>query len=311
MTKFCDEPNVVVMLGFDCDRPRDAFIISKEGSEMAERKIKSIQQISDTLNQLKISRTFFICGHFLQSMNYKYGSEKLKQAFNIKNKLVEIADHSYSHNVLKSIVTRPDKIPMTPEKVFEEFQLNTTIFNEIFGISIPSRGFRTPLGHYQGLTGETSLLNKMKEVGVKYISSDLRGVNDSINAPLIHPDGTPRQPYSYENGILEIPSMGWQDVIFSPYVSHVAKFEIVPEGVPYSYEKIIEYYKQTISEAKKIANDSGKPYFLGLCQHPYDTSFYSNGGKFFVDLKNIVEDVNGFFFSYDDVDNYFKNQKFI
>ena len=311
MTNFIDNSNVVLMLGFDCDRPRDAFIVSKEGSEMAERKINSIQQISNVLNKLKLPRTFFICGHFLRSMNYKYGSEKLKNIFDIENKLVEIADHSYSHNVLKKIVTRPDKIPMTPEKVFEEYQLNTSIFNEIFEILIPHRGFRTPLGHYQGLIGETSLLNKMKEAGVKYISSDLRGYNDSINAPLIYPDGNPRQPYYYKNKILEIPSMGWQDVIFSPYVSHVGKFEIIPDDVPFSYEKIIEYYTKIISEAKKISENSGKPYFLGLCQHPYDVSFYSNGGKFFIDLKKIVENNNGIFSSYDDVDYYHKSQQSI
>ena len=190
MIKLGNQPNVVLLLGFDCDRPRDAFIYSKEGSEMAERKLNSITQISNVLNELKLPRTFFVCGHFLKSMNYKYDSKKLKQSFDVDNKLVEIADHSYSHNVLKSITTRPDKIPMTPEKVFEEYQLNTKIFDEIFGMSDYHRGYRTPLGHYNGLTGMNNLLEKMKQVGVKYISSDLRGSNDSINEPLTNLDGT-------------------------------------------------------------------------------------------------------------------------
>ena len=309
MIKLGNQPTVVLLLGFDCDRPRDAFIISKEGSEMAERKSNSIIQISNVLNELKLPRTFFVCGHFLKSMNYKYGSKKLRQSFDVDNKLVEIADHSYSHNVLKSITTRPDKIPITPEKVFEEYQLNTKIFDDVFGISDFHRGYRTPLGHYKGLSGMNNLLEKMKQVGVKYISSDLRGPNDSINAPLTNLDGTPRQPYWYENGLLEIPSMGWQDVVFSPYVSHVAKFENVPQNTPFTYEEIIEYYKSQILNAKKIANDSGKHYFFGLCQHPYDTSFYFNEGRFFIDLKKILQEIGGTFSSYDDVDNYFKHQK--
>ena len=35
------EPNVRIMLGFDCDRPRGSLITSQKGSEMAERKINS------------------------------------------------------------------------------------------------------------------------------------------------------------------------------------------------------------------------------------------------------------------------------
>ena len=81
MVKLGNQPNVVLLLGFDCDRPRDAFIYSKEGSEMAERKLNSITQISNVLNELKLPRTFFVCGHFLKSMNYKYNSKKLKQSF--------------------------------------------------------------------------------------------------------------------------------------------------------------------------------------------------------------------------------------
>lgn len=307
--KLNEKSNVVVMLGFDCDRPRDAFIVSKEGNEMAERKINSIHQISNILDNLKIPRTFFICGHFLLSMNFKYGSNRLKQAFRIENDLVEIGDHSYSHNVLKNITTRPDKIPITPEKMFEEYNLNTSLFKEILGIWIPNRGYRTPLGHYNGLKDESTLLRKMKESGVTYISSDLRGSNDSLNAPLIYSDGSPRQPYQYENGLLEIPSMGWQDVVFSPYVSHVAKFEDVPSDLPYTYDKIIKYYRKIIFEANQIVRTFGKNYFFGLCQHPYDTSFYSNDGKFFEDLKNIVEEIGGFFYNYGQVNTFLTNQK--
>ena len=309
MIKLDTDPTVILVMGFDCDRPRDAYIISKEGQEMAERKINSIINISNSLNELKIPRTFFVCGHFLMSMNYKYGSTKLRNSFDVENQDVEIADHSYSHNVLKPIITRPDKIPLTPEKVFEEFQQNTKIFETIFMKKFEKRGYRTPLGHYQGLTKLDNLLKKMKQVGVKYISSDLRGPNDSINAELKNQDGSPRQPYFYENNILEIPSMGWQDVVFSPYVKHVAKFEKIPDNSPFDYKKMMEYYEEQLNKAQKSADESGQHYFYGLCMHPYDTSYYFNEGKFFIDLKNIVKKINGKFSTYDDVDNYFKEKK--
>ena len=42
--------------------------------------------------------------------------------------------------------------------------------------------------------------------------------------------------------------------------------------------------------------------------HPYDTSYYFNEGRFFIDLKKIVEKTNGKFATYNDVDNYFKQK---
>ena len=76
MNKMIQENDLVVMLGFDCDRPRGNFIFSKEGTIMAERKFESINKISNSLKKLKIPRTFFICGEFLESMSKKFGHQK-------------------------------------------------------------------------------------------------------------------------------------------------------------------------------------------------------------------------------------------
>ena len=48
MTNFIDNSNVVLMLGFDCDRPRDAFIISKEGSVQDPNKINNKRVCQNT-----------------------------------------------------------------------------------------------------------------------------------------------------------------------------------------------------------------------------------------------------------------------
>ena len=58
------------------------------------------------------------------------------------------------------------------------------------------------LGHKEGLKGEFKLLDIFKRLGVKYVSSDLRDVNNSLHPKLVTEDGKIRQPYRYENGML-------------------------------------------------------------------------------------------------------------
>ena len=41
-------------------------------------------------------------------------------------------------------------------------------------------GFRTPLGHFNGLQGKFELLDNIVKAGMSYVSSDLRGKNESL-----------------------------------------------------------------------------------------------------------------------------------
>lgn len=289
------EPGVRLMLGFDCDRPRGSFIASEAGSEMAERKLQSIVAVSKELDALQIPRTFFLCGQFLESMSFKFGAGAMKCAFQAGSPLVEIGDHSYSHDTLAKIVTRPDKKPMSPKQVAEDYAKMTGIFKELLSVDIPKRGYRTPLGHYHGLVREFLLLDKMKSAGVAYVSSDLRDANASLNPQLTEADGTPRQPYRYPNGLLEIPSVGWQDTAF-----HGSSKTSLFEQPPRTYSEIMRFYRGLISGAKKIAINQQRDYFLGLVLHPYDNSFY-NTGNFFHDLAELASDADASFCTYGDV----------
>ena len=120
------------MIGFDCDRPRGSFISSNKGQEMASQKILSLEKINKILEKEEISRTYFICGNFIESMINNFGSKRIKNAFNSKSKLVEIGDHSYSHKIVKKIKTRPDKLPANFKEIKEEFQINTDLFQKHF-----------------------------------------------------------------------------------------------------------------------------------------------------------------------------------
>jgi methionyl-tRNA formyltransferase len=291
------KPSVRIMIGFDCDRPRGEFIKTTAGAAMAQRKIASLQKIKNDLDSLQIPRTYFICGAFLESMSAKFGKEKMKAVFTSPKELVEIADHSYSHRVMKNITTRPDKEPISLKEIKEEFEKNTKIFGNTFELTENlQRGFRTPLGHHNGLQGEHKLLNAFKKLNVSYISSDLRDENNSLHPKLFDKENNIRQPYRYENGLLEIPSIGWQDTVFSG-TSATTLFETPPRN----YEEIINYYNLLVSQCKQEAINRGRDIFLGLVMHPYDCSFYNDSGNFFFDLKQIADANSASFTTYQNV----------
>ena len=297
------KPSVRAMIGFDCDRPRGSFISSEKGSKMAERKINSIERINTILEKLSIPRTYFLCGQFAESMANKYGADRIQKAFNPVSKLVELCDHSYSHKIMKKIETRHDKIPITHSLVKEEFEINTELFQSIFpAVNIEKRGFRTPLGHKDGLKGEFKLLDTLKRLEIKYVSSDLRDVNNSLHPKLITEDGKIRQPYRYENGLLEIPAIGWQDTAFSG-TSSTKLFESPPK----TFAEIIEYYGQLFNEGKKLSEKIGRDIFVGLVLHPYDVSFYDKENLFFEKLKEQLEKSGGTFHTYGEVSAHYHN----
>ena len=112
---------------------------------------------------------------------------------------------------------------------------------------------------------------------------------------------TIRIPFlSDSSRILEIPSMGWQDTVFSK-TSKTPTQEKTPE----SYEEIIEYYDSLFNEADKIGKKNNISYFLGLVLHPYDNSFYNKDNKFFYDIYNISKRLKADFCKYEDAALYF------
>lgn len=296
-----DSPSVRVMFGFDCDRPRGSFITTNTGSEMAERKLKSLNNVSKRLEELEIPRTYFICGMFLESMANYFDKKTMVKAFNPNSSLVEIADHSYSHEIVKSIKTRPDKIPINHIKFQQEFNKNTEIFNNIFDDQLLERGFRTPLGHNDGLKGSYKLLDVIKKNEISYVSSDLRDENDSLHPKLFDRESKLRQPYRYKNGVLEIPSIGWQDTVFSG-TSKTKLFENYPD----SYDKIFEYFEGLFKNAKELSIKLDRDIFVGLVIHPYDVSFYDQG-DYFNRMYEIIKKLEGSFHTYKEVADFYNN----
>ena len=298
------EPKARIMIGFDCDRPRGIYAFSKEGKSKGNIKIKSLEAIRETLNQLNIPRTYFICGNFLESMNCLYGKERLKNAFEPSNSLVEIGDHTYTHDIVKKIPTRPDKIPMKSNEIVKQYAQNSLLFRDTFGEGFNVRGYRTPLGHFNGLDKAYKLTDTLKRLNIPYVSSDLRDKNSSLNPKLIDAEGKIRQPYRYKNGLLEIPSIGWQDTAFSRK-SSTKLFEKPPKN----YNEILLYFELLFSKANDLAKLYSRDIFIGLVAHPFDVTFYDEKGNFFKDIYVIAKNLKCTFHSYKEVANHYDTPK--
>ncbi len=272
-------PGVRVMLGFDCDRPRGSWIASSEGRAIAQRKLESLRRLNARLEGLQIPRTFFVCGQFLESMAHLFGDAAMQEAFAVASPLVEIADHTYSHSTLTRIATRPDKQPMKPLQMAAEWAQNGTLLEKILGRRGP-RGLRSPLGSRFGLQKEISMVDRLARLGVTYVSSALRDENDSLHPKLLDAQGVPRQPFRYANGLLEIPSVGWQDTAFSG-LSQTRLFERPPQGLP----EIGDYFRSLFREASHLVERFGRDQYLGLVMHPLDLSHYDPDVQLFAQLR--------------------------
>ena len=60
---------------------------------------------------------------FLESMAELYGPDVLRDTFMYSSNLVEIADHSYSHNLFKKIDSRPDKSVLNSKDIIDEYTI--------------------------------------------------------------------------------------------------------------------------------------------------------------------------------------------
>ena len=289
------QPGVRVMIGLDCDQPRGIFVASREGSERAWEMLRCLNRLSGLLETMMVPRAFFVGGLFLESMEYVYGTDSLRRALQVDSSLVEIADHGYSHSVLRQVESRPDKLPISSRQAIREYEGNTRLFARILGQDLQGRGYRAPLGHCRGLRGQYDLLDRFRRAGIKYVSSDLRGLGDSLLSPLRWADWMPRQPYRYENGLLEIPSHGWQDTAF------FGRSRTPTGDVPGTYQKIIAYYRFLLRSAQQIATEYDRDYFVGLALHPHMIALYDADGCFFPDLYDMVTGMNGSFCKYEDV----------
>ncbi len=247
----------VLSLGFDTERPYGNFAYTPEGKDLRKKQIEFVAKINEEYDKLGAPRTFFILGHYLDASLDEFSQEHLQQIYDKSNLLIELQQHSYSHLIFRPIKGRDDAVVGAGEFIEDLSNANETIEKIL---DVKPDGLRVPIGYDQDMSNQTEILQGLKKLGIRYISSVTRS-KDSMNAPF----GKDKQPHHYGKeeypDIAEIPSHGWQDAIFTPENTR----KLLQKG-PFSPKGIIEHYEGLFADARKINSDFVS---VGLSLHPW------------------------------------------
>ena len=155
--------------------------------------------------ELSLPCTFFICGATLEE------NLPIFRAL-VGHPLIELAQHTYSHILLKTIVIEKEgttdlHLGASLEQIKEEVNRTQEIFRQELGMEC--RGLTGPWGYYRGLKDRPDILEILAEAGIKFLRTDARNEKDYQPVPFEN------QPYFYAlqgfPDLLEFPVQGWQD----------------------------------------------------------------------------------------------------
>ncbi|MBS3159319.1 polysaccharide deacetylase family protein [Candidatus Woesearchaeota archaeon] len=276
---------VYYLPAFDSERPYGKSGETLNGMKQRLENLGVVAALNEYCGTNKIPRTFFVLGSMLeQAERQGIDSKALRQIYNIEDSLVEIANHSYSHPTIARLERRPDKTPITPDKLKEEIAQTKNIVSSI--LNRTTEGFRTPLGYAKGLqSADPRVLEILASEGILYISSDLRDENEGLMAPLRNKDGSLRQPYRYRNNLVEIPSHGWQDSSYLDTSRTVGTVDF-----PRTLDTRVAHIRDLFVEAKQIAETTERDIYLSNCNHPWAIAGYD--GTSIQTFKGIIEATN-------------------
>lgn len=166
--------------------------------------LRAAPKLAEFHRRYEIPATFFMLGTTLEER----GSE-LRRIFG-SSPLFDVQSHTYAHRMLKD--NRMYGPGLDLDGLRHEIMRGVELVEEVFERACV--GVRSGCGFYNGLQGEGDRLRIIRDCGVKYLSSDLRGPEDTIPGGLT-------QPYWYDEEdvpeLLELPGHGWHDNVLKGF----------------------------------------------------------------------------------------------
>ena len=266
--------NVNISFGYDTERPYGDWAKTSQGAEFRIKQLEFLRRLNTLFDSYSAPRTFFILGDYLEQSEKEVGSEKLRTIFDVNNKLNDIQQHTFSHPLLKTLKELPDRKPISQEYFLEDVKKADQTIKQILGVT--PKGLRTPIGYPEDLSDSPEIINGLRSLGLPYVSSWLR-TEDFFGAPV----SLQRQPFLYPNALVEIPSAGWYDLLFTQ-----EKSQQLLHKNPKTEEEIKKYYLGLLYEAKLLAEKTNKTVYIPLCLHPWAAMEYDpelNIHKFILD----------------------------
>ncbi|OHD55022.1 MAG: hypothetical protein A2096_01585 [Spirochaetes bacterium GWF1_41_5] len=196
----------IMLIGYDVERipgrvPGDKWAGIKFEENSTEIFLASVLNIHQ---QLKIPATLFVVGSKI-----KNNLNALKKCLN--SGLFEIAQHTYNHVPLKTIIEdSASKVYLKGidfNKIDDEIKKPAELLKK--HLNVDCRGITTPYTFFRGLSDRPDILEIINRHKIKYIRSCGRNYKDYF------PLGWNVEPYTYKiqgfPNLLEIPVHGWID----------------------------------------------------------------------------------------------------
>jgi len=231
--------------------------------------LAACRKIVEVHERFAMPATFFIVGRTLDAQPAEYREL-------LDHPLFEIATHTYSHRMLRDNDFCGAGIPLDERRkeVFKGKEAVERIFER------PCIGLRPGCGFDNAFKGEPSVLELLREAGIRYVSSLLWGPDYSLPAHLT-------EPFNYkEDGfpdLWELPGHGWHENLLKDHNRWgPRRLTLWPPPFPEAIPKAFCKTPKDEFEVNKVFLDracqTNKP-FVSLIWHPWSLD------KFDPDMK--------------------------
>ena len=242
------------------ERPYGRIAETEKGKKFRQKQLAFAKKIFQLLDRNNIPRTIFIIGDYLKRCLEKFSPEHLRKIYNPDNPLNDLQSHTYSHLFLVKPLEVESRPLISPDKFKEDIKKANKVFWQI--LKIKPKGLSLPLGYPTDMADVPSFLRVLQGMEFLFVCSHTRSKKEPLFAPLT----LERQPHVYNDfpGLVEIPTHGWQDVIFTR-----EKSKQFLQREPDKKEKILEHFRKLLLKAQSLSrlSQQGQPIYVGLPLH--------------------------------------------
>jgi len=208
----------ILVLTYDFERYGNPSLPMNHAKNIQDRRfaLNGLEIILRIHKKHDVGGTIFILGRLLELCN-----KEIKELFS--KYLIDIQQHTYSHILFKKDNYRR-RMPSSPLEIKHEIEITNNLIKKYLEVDVI--GLSAPIGFHNGLKDEKEILKILEKEGIKFIKSDSRGPGNELPGPFID-NGRLKQPYFYENGILELTGQGWHDCIIKGLIPHERPKKVV------------------------------------------------------------------------------------
>ena len=250
---------VKLVLTYDLERYGNPSLEANHPQNLQDRKyaLSGLELILKIHKKYNVGGTVFVLGKLLELCK-----NEVTKLFS--NYPIDIQQHTYSHILFKEHKNRSKK-PASLSDIKREIKITNNLIKDYLKVDVI--GLCTPIGYYEGLKSEKEILKFLKKEGFKFVKSDTRDIGNKLPGPFVV-NGKIKQPYFYNNGILELTGQGWHDCVIKGLIPHE-----LPPKIANSPIEELSYYLKDLKFAQNNQNQIYSPGF-----HPWSIAMKDPAG---------------------------------